>query len=162
MEPPFDKIPGVLSTTSGFAGGSAVNPTYEQVASGVTGHAESVQIVFDPRKVSYERLLDVFWKNIDPFDAGGQFCDRGTPYRSAIFYEDEEQRLAALAFREKLEKVGKLPGPIVTEIVPLKAFYPAEDSHQDFYLKNFRRYWDYRSGCGRDRRLRELWGAPDP
>ncbi len=152
MEPPFDKIPGVVSTTSGYAGGTVVNPTYEQVAAGGTGHAEVVQVVFDPRKVSYETLLEVFWRNVDPFDGGGQFCDRGSQYRSAIFYR------AALASRESLEKSGRLPGPIVTEIAPLKAFYPAEEYHQDFYQRNLRHYWSYRSGCGRDRRLRELWG----
>ena len=158
MEPPFDKIRGVVSTTSGYAGGTVVNPTYEQVAAGGTGHAEVVQVVFDPRKVSYERLLEVFWRNVDPFDGGGQFCDRGSQYRSAIFYEGDDQKRAALASRESLEKSGRLPGPIVTEIAPLKAFYPAEEYHQDFYQTNLRRYWSYRSGCGRDRRLRELWG----
>ncbi len=158
MEPPFDKIPGVVSTTSGYAGGTVVNPAYEQVAAGGTGHAEVVQVVFDPRKVSYETLLEVFWRNVDPFDGGGQFCDRGSQYRSAIFYEGDDQKRAALASRESLEKSGRLPGPIMTEITPLKAFYPAEEYHQNFYLTNLRRYWSYRSGCGRDRRLRELWG----
>jgi peptide-methionine (S)-S-oxide reductase len=155
---PFDKIPGVVSTTSGYAGGTVVNPTYEQVAAGGTGHAEVVQVVFDLRKVSYETLLEVFWRNVDPFDGGGQFCDRGSQYRSAIFYEGDDQKRAALASRESLEKSGRLPGPIVTEIAPLKAFYPAEEYHQDFYQRNLRHYWSYRSGCGRDRRLRELWG----
>jgi peptide-methionine (S)-S-oxide reductase len=161
MEPPFDKVPGVVSTTSGFAGGTLVNPTYEQVAAGGTGHAEVVQVVFDPRKVSYERLLEVFWRNVDPFDGGGQFCDRGSQYRSAIFYEGDDQRRAALASRESLERSGRLPAPIATEIAPLKVFYPAEEYHQDYYLRNFRQYWAYRSGCGRDRRLQELWGKPD-
>jgi peptide-methionine (S)-S-oxide reductase len=161
MEPAFDKVPGVLSTTSGYAGGVVPDPTYDQVAGGGTGHAEAVQVVFDPAKVSYERLLEVFWRNIDPLDKGGQFCDRGLQYRSAIFYETEEQRKTALASRERLEKSGRLPGLIVTGIVPLTAFYPAEESHQDFYTKNFRKYWEYRSRCGRDRRLRELWGEPD-
>jgi peptide-methionine (S)-S-oxide reductase len=161
MEPAFDKVRGVVSTTSGFAGGFVVDPTYEQVAMGGTGHAESVQVVFDPRKVSYEQLLDVFWKNVDPLDAGGQFCDRGSQYRSAIFYEGDEQKRAALATRDALEQSGRFPGPIVTEIAPLKAFYRAEASHQDFYLTNSRRYWSYRSGCGRDRRLKELWGKSD-
>ena len=158
MEPPFDKIPGVVSTTSGYAGGTVVNPTYEQVAAGGTGHAEVVQVVFDPRRVSYEQLLEVFWRNVDPFDGGGQFCDRGSQYRSAIFYEGDDQKGAALASRESLEKSGRLPGPIVTEIAPLKAFYQAEEYHQDYYQRNLRHYWSYRSGCGRDRRLRELWG----
>jgi peptide-methionine (S)-S-oxide reductase len=160
MEPPFDKVPGVVSTTSGFAGGTEVKPTYEQVASGATGHAEVVQVVYDPRKVSYEKLLEVFWRNIDPFDGGGQFCDRGRQYRSAIYYEGEEQKRAALLSRESLEKSGPLPGPIRTEIEPLRAFYPAEPSHQDYYLRNVRQYWSYRSNCGRDRRLRQLWGEP--
>ena len=161
MEPPFDKIPGVVSTTSGYAGGNEVNPTYEQVASGVTGHAEVVQVVFDPGKVSYGQLLDVFWRNIDPLDGAGQFCDRGRQYRTAIYYEGDAQRRAALASRESLETSGRLRGPVVTEIAPLKAFYPAEEYHQDFYIKSFRRYWSYRAGCGRDRRLRELWGPSD-
>ena len=158
MEPPFDKVPGVVSTTSGYAGGKVVNPTYEQVAAGVTGHAEVVQVVFDPGRVSYEKLLEVFWRNIDPLDAGGQFCDRGSQYRSAIYYEGDDQRRAALASRESLEKSGRLPGPIVTEIAPLAVFYRAEVYHQDFYQRNLRQYWSYRAGCGRDSRLQELWG----
>jgi peptide-methionine (S)-S-oxide reductase len=158
MEPPFDKVPGVVSTTSGYAGGKLVNPTYEQVAAGVTGHAEVVQVVFDPGKVSYEKLLEVFWRNIDPLDAGGQFCDRGRQYRSAIYYENDFQKRAALASRESLENSGRLPGAIMTEIAPLEAFYPAEVYHQDFYQRNFRHYWSYRAGCGRDRRLQDLWG----
>jgi peptide-methionine (S)-S-oxide reductase len=161
MEPPFDKIPGVVSTTSGYAGGNVANPKYDDVARGLTGHAEVVQVTFDPGKVAYERLLEVFWRNIDPFDAGGQFCDRGRQYRAAIFYEGEDQKRAALLSRESLEKGGRLPAPIVTEIVPLEAFYPAEEYHQDYYLKNFRPYRTYRAGCGRDRRLRDLWGPPD-
>jgi peptide-methionine (S)-S-oxide reductase len=160
MEPPFDKVPGVLSTTSGYAGGSVVNPTYEQVARGGTGHAEAVQVSFDPGKTSYEQLLAVFWKNVDPFDGRGQFCDRGRQYRSAIFYEGDDQKRKALASRESLERSGPLPGPIVTEIVPLEAFYPAETYHQDYYQRNVREYWSYRTGCGRDRRLLELWGKP--
>jgi peptide-methionine (S)-S-oxide reductase len=162
MEPPFDKIPGVVSTTSGFAGGVEVAPTYEQVASGSTGHAEVVQVIFDPGKVSYGQLLEVFWRNIDPLDGGGQFCDRGRQYRTAIYYEGEDQMQEGLASRERLEKSGRLRGPIVTEIAPLEAFYPAPEDHQDFYLKSFRHYWSYRSGCGRDRRLQELWGSTPP
>lgn len=160
MEMPFDEIRGVVSTTSGFAGGTVANPTYEQVSRGGTGHAEVVQVVFDPRKVTYEQLLDVFWKNVDPLDPGGQFCDRGSQYRSAIFYEGDDQERAARVSRERIQGSSRLPGPIVTEIVPLTAFYPAEASHQDFYLTNVRQYWSYRSGCGRDRRLRDLWGSP--
>jgi peptide-methionine (S)-S-oxide reductase len=162
MEPPFDKVKGVASTTSGYAGGIVSNPTYEQVASGGTGHAEVVQVVFDPGKVSYEQLLEVFWKNIDPLDKGGQFCDRGLQYRSAIFFVGDDQKRAALLSRERLEKSDRLPGPVVTAIVPLAAFYPAEEHHQDYYLKNVRRYWSYRSGCGRDERLKELWGRSSP
>jgi peptide-methionine (S)-S-oxide reductase len=161
MEGPFDKLKGVASTTSGFSGGRVANPTYEQVARGGTGHAEAVQVVFDPAKVSYEQLLDVFWKNIDPLDAGGQFCDRGDQYRSAIFYEGDAQKEAALASRDRLLKSGRLKGRIVTEIVPLEAFYPAEEYHQDYYMRNMQKYWSYRNGCGRDKRLRELWGQSE-
>jgi peptide-methionine (S)-S-oxide reductase len=148
----------VLSTTSGYAGGTQPNPKYEEVARGETGHAEVVQVLFDPRKVAYERLLEVFWRNVDPFDGGGQFCDRGRQYRSAIFYAGEAQKRAALASRESLEKSGRLPGPVLTEIAPLQAFYPAEAQHQDYYQRSFREYWSYRAGCGRDQRLRALWG----
>ncbi len=158
MEPPFDKTPGVVSTTSGYAGGTVVNPSYKQVSAGVTGHTEVVQVVFDPEKTSYEKLLEVFWTNIDPVDGGGQFCDRGTQYRTAIFYEDDAQKRAAQASKDALEKSGKLPGSIVTEIASLKAFYPAEDYHQDFYKKNPDHYKRYRTGCGRDQRLEQLWG----
>jgi len=161
MEPPFDKVEGVLSTTSGYAGGIVENPTYEQVASGGTGHAEVVQVVFDPAGVSYERLLEVFWRNVDPLDRGGQFCDRGLQYRSAIFYANEDQKRAALASRERLEQSGRLPGPVMTGVVPLGAFYPAEEHHQDFYVKNVRKYWEYRAGCRRDERLKEIWGEPE-
>jgi len=117
-------------------------------------------VLFDPEKVSYEQPLDVFWRNIDPLDRGGQFCDRGLQYRSAIFYENEEQKQAALRSRERLEQSGRLPGPVMTGVVPLRAFYPAEEYHQDFYIKNVRKYWSYRAGCGRDERLKELWGEP--
>ncbi len=161
MEQPFDKIDGVVSTTSGYAGGIVENPTYEQVSAGGTGHAEVVQVVFDPGKVSYEQLLEVFWRNIDPLDKGGQFCDRGSQYRSAIFYKDDDQKHAALASREKLENSGRLPGPVVTGVTPLRAFYPAEEYHQDYYIKNVRQYVTYRTGCRRDQRLKELWGRSD-
>jgi peptide-methionine (S)-S-oxide reductase len=161
MEPPFDKVRGVVSTTSGYAGGVEVNPTYEQVARGATGHAEVVQVLFDPAKVSYDRLLEVFWRNIDPFDGGGQFCDRGRQYRPAIYYEGDDQRRAALASRASLERSGRLPGPIMVEIAPLQTFYPAEEYHQDYYIMSLRPYWTYRTGCGRDRRLKELWGSSE-
>ena len=158
MEPPFDETPGVESTTSGYAGGEKANPTYQEVASGATRHAEVVQVVYDPEKVTYRQLLEVFWKNVDPVDPGGQFCDRGRQYRTAIFYEGEDQRQAALASKQALEESGRFPWPIATEIEPLRAFYPAEDYHQDFYRRNIRRYWTYRTGCGRDSRLEQLWG----
>ena len=158
MEPPFDKLDGVVSTTSGSTGGRLVNPTYEQVSAGGTGHAESVEIVFDPSRVSYEKLLDVYWHNIDPTTPNRQFCDSGNQYRSAIFYVDDAQRLAAEKSKRDLETSGKLHAPIVTEIVRAQTFYPAEEYHQDYYQKNPIRYRFYRSGCGRDRRLEEIWG----
>ena len=158
MEAPFDKVPGVVSTTSGYAGGREKNPTYEQVAGGGTGHAEALQVAYDPGRVSYAQLVEVFWRNVDPTDRGGQFCDRGAQYRTAVFYEGDTQKRAAEESKRALEASGRLPKPIVTEIVPLDAFYPAEDYHQDFYRKNALRYMTYRAGCGRDRRLKELWG----
>ncbi len=158
MEGPFDVLPGVISTTSGYTGGTKANPTYEEVSSGTTGHAESVQVVYDPKKVTYEKLLDVFWHNIDPTTRDRQFCDGGTQYRSAIFYHDAAQREAAEASKAALDKSKPFKQPIVTQIVMAGAFYPAEDYHQDYYKKNPVRYQLYRSGCGRDARLRELWG----
>jgi peptide methionine sulfoxide reductase msrA/msrB len=151
-------VPGVVSTTSGFAGGRVKNPTYEQVSGGSTGHAEVVQVAYDPARVSYEQLLEVFWRNVDPIDRGGQFCDRGSQYRTGIFYEGEAQKRAAEDSKRALEASGRLPKPVVTGIHPLEAFYPAEDYHQDFYKKSPVRYSSYRTGCGRDRRLAELWG----
>ena len=158
MEPPFDKLDGVVSTISGYTGGQKVNPTYEEVSAGRTGHAESVQVVYDPAKIGFDKLLDVFWHNIDPLTADAQFCDHGTQYRSAIFYGDEAERQLAEASKAALERSGRFKSPIVTEIVPASAFYPAEDYHQDYYLKNPIRYKFYRYRCGRDQRLRELWG----
>ncbi|HVO12862.1 MAG TPA: peptide-methionine (R)-S-oxide reductase MsrB [Vicinamibacteria bacterium] len=158
MDPPYSGLPGVYSATAGYAGGQVKNPTYEEVSSGTTGHAESIQVAYDPALVSYEQLLDVYWHNIDPTDAGGQFCDRGTQYRTVIFYENEEQKAAALAAKKALETSRRLPGPVVTEVQPLVAFYPAEDYHQGFCRKNPARYNLYRAGCGRDRRLALLWG----
>ena len=158
MEPPFDKLDGVISTTSGYAGGAEQNPTYKQVSAGKTGHAEVIQIVYDPDKVSYKELLAVFWRNIDPTTPNRQFCDAGKQYRSAIFYHDQDQKAAAVASKKAIEDAKKLKAPIVTEIVSLGEFYPAEDYHQDFYLKNPDHYKRYRYGCGRDRRLEELWG----
>jgi peptide-methionine (S)-S-oxide reductase len=158
LELPFDQVPGVVSTTVGYTGGHKTNPTYEQVSSGGTGHAEAIQIVFDPDKVSYARLLDVFWRNVDPFDAKGQFCDRGSQYRSAIFYHDEEQRKQAEQSRKKLEESLAVEQMVATEIVSASQFYPAEEYHQDYYQKNPVRYKYYRHSCGRDRRLKEIWG----
>jgi peptide methionine sulfoxide reductase msrA/msrB len=158
LEAPFDKVPGVVSTTSGYAGGRVKNPSYEQVSGGTTGHAESVQVAYDPARLSYEQLLEVFWRNVDPIDRGGQFCDRGSQYRTGIFYEGEVQKRAAEESKRALDASGRLPKPVVTEILPLEAFYPAEDYHQDFYKKSPVRYMTYRAGCGRDRRLEELWG----
>ena len=158
MEPPFDKLPGVASTISGYAGGSKLNPTYEEVSAGITGHAEVVQVTYDPAKITYEQLLDVFWKNIDPTTGDRQFCDRGTQYRPAIFFHDEAQKRAAEASERKIEQSGRISAPIATQIVPLTKFYPAEEYHQDFYKKNPVRYKTYRFGCGRDARLAELWG----
>jgi peptide-methionine (S)-S-oxide reductase len=162
MEHPFDQLEGVVSVTSGYTGGRTANPTYEQVSSGTTGHAESVQVVYDPAKVSYEKLLDVFWHNIDPLTANAQFCDRGTQYRSAIFYHDDEQRRLAEASKRQLESSGRFTQPIATEIVAASAFYPAEEYHQHYYRKNPVRYRFYRWNCGRDQRLKEVWGAEAP
>jgi peptide-methionine (S)-S-oxide reductase len=156
MEPPFEKLTGVVSVTSGYTGGQKPNPTYEEVSAGATGHAEAVEIVYDPQKVSYAQLLDVFWHNVDPTQADAQFCDHGRQYRTAIFTHDEEQR--RLADESKKQVQARFPKPVVTEIVPASRFYPAEEYHQDFYRRNPVRYYSYRAGCGRDRRLKELWG----
>jgi peptide-methionine (S)-S-oxide reductase len=158
-EATFEGIPGIASVVSGFAGGTQPHPTYEAVSSGRTGHAESVEITFDPAVVTYAKLLDVYWHNVDPTQAGGQFCDRGEQYRSAVFYADDAQRRAALASKKAIEDSHVLKKPIVTQIVPLTTFWPAEDYHQDYYKKNPVQYHAYRLGCGRDRRLREIWGA---
>jgi peptide-methionine (S)-S-oxide reductase len=160
MESAFDELEGVISATSGYTGGHVPNPSYEQVSEGGTGHAESVQVVYDPAKVSYRQLLDVFWHNIDPLDAGGQFCDRGNQYRSAVFYHDAEQQRLAEQSKQELEnsdtfkKYGK---PFATQIVPAGEFYPAEEYHQDYYKKNPLRYRFYRHGCGRDKVLDSYW-----
>ena len=162
MEHPFDILPGVISTTSGYTGGQKKSPTYEEVSSGRTGHAEAVQVVYDPQKVTYEKLLDVFWHNIDPTVKDEQFCDHGSQYRSGIFYHDDDQRRLAEASKAALDRNKPFSAAIVTEITRAAEFYPAEDYHQDFYLKNPLRYKYYRSGCGRDNRLKQLWGkAPD-
>ena len=162
MDHPFDVLPGVVSTTSGYIGGQKKNPTYEEVSSGRTGHTEAVQVVYDPKKVTYEKLLDVFWHNIDPTVKDQQFCDHGSQYRSGIFYTDDEQKRLAEASKAALDRNKPFSAAIVTEITRASEFYPAEDYHQDFYLKNPLRYKYYRSGCGRDARLKQLWGkAPE-
>jgi peptide-methionine (S)-S-oxide reductase len=158
MEPPFDKLDGVISTTSGYSGGHQVNPTYEQVSAGGTGHAEAVQIVYDPGRISYEKLLEVFWRNVDPTTRDAQFCDHGQQYRTAIFYHNDKQRELAERSKEALDKTKPFKEPIVTEITPASVFYPAEEYHQDFYKKNPVRYKFYRYNCGRDQRLEQLWG----
>ncbi|CAI06587.1 peptide-methionine (S)-S-oxide reductase MsrA [Aromatoleum aromaticum] len=161
MEPPFDRLDGVASTTSGYIGGHVPNPAYEAVSSGRTGHAEAVRIEYDPEKISYEQLLDVFWRNIDPTDPGGQFCDRGSQYRAQIFYQNDGQRAAAERSRAALVANKPFAQPVITEIVPATKFYPAEEYHQDYYLKNPLRYKFYRHRCGRDERLEFLWGVDD-
>jgi peptide-methionine (S)-S-oxide reductase len=158
MEPAFDKIPGVVSVTAGYTGGHKKDPTYEEVSAGGTGHAESVEVIYDPSKVTYEELLTVFWHTIDPTTKDRQFCDSGHQYRSAIFYHNEEQHRLALLSKERLEKTKTFKEPIVTEIVKSSEFYPAEEYHQHYYQKNPIRYKFYRYRCGRDQRLKELWG----
>ena len=158
MEAPFDKLPGVVSVMAGYTGGKAIKPTYEQVSAGGTGHAEAVQIVFDPSRIGYARLLDVFWHNTDPTVTDRQFCDVGSQYRTGIFYHSEEQRLLALKSKEALEKTKPFKEPVVTEVTRAGEFHPAEEYHQHYYKKNPIRYTYYRKGCGRDRRLKELWG----
>lgn len=159
MEAPFDKLDGVVSVTAGYTGGSVKTPTYEQVSAGVTGHTEAVQIVFDPVRVSYARLLEIFWHNIDPTVKDRQFCDIGNQYRSGIFYHSEQQRQVALQSKSALDRNKPFREPIVTEITAATEFYPAEEYHQHYYKKNPLRYKYYRSSCGRDKRLKELWGS---
>jgi len=158
MEPPFDKLDGVISTTSGYSGGTLKDPGYKQVSRGGTGHAEVLQVVYDPNKVSYAELLDVFWHNIDPTRIDGQFCDHGNQYRSEIFYHDNEQKQLAEQSKTALVELKPFEKPVLTEITRASVFYPAEDYHQDYYKKNPVRYKFYRYGCGRDSRLEELWG----
>jgi peptide-methionine (S)-S-oxide reductase len=158
VEPPYDKTEGVVSTTSGYTGGKVAGATYRQVGMGGTGHAEAVRVVYDPAKVGYDKLLEVYWKNVDPLDAKGQFCDKGEPYRPVIFVHDEEQRRLAEASKAALAASGRFKQPIVVAIEPASDFWIAEDYHQDYYLKNPAKYAYYRWGCGRDARLEELWG----
>jgi peptide-methionine (S)-S-oxide reductase len=158
MEAPFDKLPGVVSVTSGYTGGSVLSPTYKQVSAGGTGHTEAVQVVYDPSRIGYDKLLDVYWVNTDPTVNDRQFCDVGAQYRPGIFYHSEKQRLLALKSKEALGKTKTFKEPIVTEITQAGEFYPAEEYHQHYYKKNPIRYRYYRNGCGRDQRLKVLWG----
>jgi peptide-methionine (S)-S-oxide reductase len=157
LEGPFDALPGVMETQSGYTGGQTPSPTYEQVSSGTSGHLEAMRVVYDPEQIDFEKLLDVFWRNIDPTDPGGQFCDRGSQYRSAIFVADESEEAAARASKTRIEESRGFT--VATEILPRTEFYAAEEYHQDYYRKNPLRYRFYRQGCGRDQRLKQLWGA---
>jgi peptide-methionine (S)-S-oxide reductase len=160
MEEVFEKVEGVLSATSGYMGGTVANPTYEEVSAGRTGHTESVEVVYDPAKVSYQKLLDVFWRNVDPVTPNAQFCDHGSQYRSAIFFQTEEEKRASDASKQAIEQSKRFKEPIVTQIVMASKFFPAEEYHQDFYKKNSIRYKFYKYNCGRTQRLEELWGTP--
>ena len=160
MEEAFEKVEGVLSATSGYMGGTVANPSYEAVSAGRTGHAESVEVVYDPAKVSYQRLLDAFWHNVDPVTPNAQFCDHGSQYRSAIFFQTEEEKRASDASKQAIEQSKRFNEPIVTQIVMASQFYPAEEYHQDYYKKNPFRYKVYKYNCGRAKRLEELWGNP--
>ncbi len=158
VESDFDNVPGVLRTVSGYTGGAVADPTYEQVSAGGTGHREAVQIFYDPKQVSYPALVEIFWRSVDPTDGGGQFCDRGESYQTAVFANSPEQKQQAEAFKRKLQRSGVLTQPIVTPVEVARAFYPAEDYHQDYYNKNPLRYEFYRYRCGRDARIEALWG----
>lgn len=160
MEPPFDRLPGVIATTSGFSGGTVANPTYRQVTAGGTGHLEVVEVRYDPARISYSQLLEVYWRQIDPFDGGGQFCDRGESYRPAIFAATPQERAAAEASADAL--AARFGRPLAVTVEAAAPFWPAEAYHQDYYLENPARYRFYRSACGRDARLQAIWGAPSP
>ncbi len=160
VEPPFDKLDGVVSTTSGYTGGMVVGPSYKEVSGGRTGHTEALRVVYDPAKVSYAKLLEVFWRNVDPVDGTGQFCDKGHEYRPAVFAHDDEQKRLAEESKAKLAASGRFQQPIAVAVEGAKDFYVAEDYHQDYYQKNALKYQYYRWGCGRDARLEELWGKP--
>ncbi len=161
MEHPFDELPGIISTTSGYTGGHQKKPTYQQVSAGTTGHTEAMQVVFDPKRISYAELLHVYWRNTDPTTANRQFCDVGTQYRPAIFYHSEAQKQAAESSKKALIQNKSFDGNIVTEITRASSFWPAEEYHQNYYLKNPIRYKFYRYNCGRDQRLEQLWGATE-
>jgi len=158
MEPPFDKLDGVISTTSGYTSGMRVDPTYEEVSAGKTGHTEALKIVYDPSKITYEKLLQVFWRNHDPLTANAQFCDKGSQYRAGIYYGNDEEKRLAESTKAAIAQSGRFTQPIATEIVAATTFYPAEDYHQDYYIKNPIKYKYYSTSCGRARRLKELWG----
>jgi peptide-methionine (S)-S-oxide reductase len=160
MEEAFEKVEGVLSATSGYMGGRVANPSYEEVSAGRTGHAESVEVVYDPSRVSYQKLLEAFWHNVDPLTPNAQFCDHGSQYRSAIFYQTDEEKRTSETSKQTLEQSKRFTEPIVTQIVQASQFYPAEEYHQDFYKKNPIRYKFYKYNCGRAQRLETLWGNP--
>lgn len=159
MEGPFEKLPGVISVISGYTGGKEKNPTYEDVGYGRTGHRESVLITYDPKKIDYSKLLDTYWRQIDPTDPGGQFADRGNQYKTAIYYKNEVQKKLAQEFKDKIGASGKFSSPIVVEILPASEFYPAEEYHQDYYKKNPAHYKQYRKGSGREDYVKEVWGG---
>ncbi|WP_367897931.1 peptide-methionine (S)-S-oxide reductase MsrA [Leptospira sp. WS58.C1] len=159
MEGPFEKLPGVISVISGYTGGKEKNPTYEDVGYGRTGHRESVLITYDPKKIEYSKLLDTYWRQIDPTDPGGQFADRGNQYKTAIYYKNEAQKKLAQEFKDKIGASGKFSSPIVVEILPASEFYPAEEYHQDYYKKNPAHYKQYRKGSGREDYVKEVWGG---
>lgn len=158
MQPPYERLEGVISTTVGYSGGPEENPTYEQVASGMTGHAEAIQIEYDPEKITYEKLLEVFWMNIDPTQVNGQFADRGKQYRTAVFYHNEKQKELAEKSKAEMEKSGKFEGKIVTSIEPYRNFYNAENYHQMYYEKSPMHYYAYKKGSGREGYLKRKWG----
>lgn len=162
VEEAFEKVPGVTAAVSGYIGGTVANPTYKQVSGGATGHAEAVQVTYDPGKVTYKQLADWFWRNIDPLDAAGQFCDKGSEYRSAIFYSGDAQKKIAEDSKQALQASGRFKQPIATEITAAGPFYLAEDYHQDYYKKNEERYQFYKFGCGRVQRLEQIWGKATP
>lgn len=160
MEEAFEKVEGVVTVVSGYMGGTVANPSYEEVSAGRTGHAESVEVTYDPTKVTYQKLLDAFWHNVDPLTPNAQFCDHGSQYRSAVFYSTEEEKRLAEESKVAIEQAKKFPAPIVTQLTSASTFYPAEDYHQDYYKKNPLRYKYYKYGCGRANRLEALWGKP--
>ncbi len=157
LEPPYDRVPGVISTTAGYMGGTIKDPTHDQVVAGTTGHAEVLRVVYDPAKITYARLVEIYWRNVDPTQRDGQFCDLGPQYRTALFYHDEDQKSVAFASRADVQRTKRFRGEIVTEILPAGEFYKATEDHQDYYQKNPARYRSYVQSCGREARLRALW-----